>query len=63
MPANDNTILLLHFVEMEAVAIPTNEKNITDIFFPDLDGNLEEEFGNAPAQAKIPRDLFIQIGI
>ena len=44
------------------MAIPTKEENIDDIFFPDLDGDLEREFGNAPAQTILPRDLLIERG-
>lgn len=44
------------------MAVPTDERDIDSIYFPDLDGDKERTFGNAPAQAKLPRELLIERG-
>ena len=49
------------YAELDAVAL-TNQRNVDDIYFPDLEEDLEREFGNAPAQARLPRDFLIARG-
>ena len=44
------------------MAIPTDEKDVTSIYFPNLEGDKERVFGNAPAQAIIPANLLIERG-
>lgn len=51
-----------YLVELDALAVPRDEENITTIYFPDLEDEREREFGNAPAQAKLPASLLIKRG-
>ena len=44
------------------MAIPQDESEIETVYFPDLEADREREFGNAPAQARIPADLLIERG-
>ena len=44
------------------MAVPRDERDINTIYFPDLEGDREREFGNAPAQAKLPARLLIERG-
>ena len=57
-----NCILLSIILELDAVAVPRDERDINTIYFPDLEGDREREFGNAPAQAKLPARLLIERG-
>ena len=44
------------------MAVPRDERDINTIYFPDLEGDREREFGNAPAQAILPAGLLIERG-
>ena len=44
------------------MAVPTEEREVESVYFPDLDGDLERKLGNAPAQVILPRDLLIEMG-
>ena len=50
------------FSVLEAVAVPHNISMIETVAFPDLEGDKEKEFGNAPTQAHIPASLLIERG-
>ena len=56
-----NSSFIIH-TELDAVAVPRDERDINTIYFPDLEGDREREFGNAPAQAKLPAGLLIERG-
>ena len=51
-----------YILELDAVAVPRDERDINTFYFPDLEGDREREFGNAPAQAKLPAHLLIERG-
>lgn len=53
---------MLCTVVLDAMAIPQNISEIDTVYFPDLEADKEREFGNAPAQARIPANLLIERG-
>ena len=55
-----SVIIIFLGIELEAVAVPEDERDIMNVYFPNLEGDKEMEFGNAPTQAVIPATLLIQ---
>ena len=47
---------------LDAIAIPQNISETETVYFPDLEGDQEREFGNARAQSRIPVSLLIERG-
>ena len=47
---------------LDAVAIPSDERYINTVYFPDLGGPETMELGNAEVQLQIPANLLVERG-